>query len=234
VHKLDNLRPSKLVDPLVSRGDFDHQYDAAGRADVPADGIPHRVSVGTSPVEPKLRWRTVPREAAEVYREAELANPFSGPLLAGPVDVYLDGTLLVATELARAMDRGASLAVGLGVDERLRVARNARTTEETAGLLGGKIVVDTEVTIELRSALGFAADVEVLDRIPVTSESEMTIEDAGAKPPAEPYEQRPESPIEGGRRWKVKLAPSGGAKIAFRYRVSFSSKQEIVGGNRRD
>jgi len=232
--RVEELRPAKLIDPVKSRGDFDHQYVADGRADVPADGIPHRISVGRQPVEPRLRWRTVPREAPEVYREAELANPFSGPLLSGPVDVYLDGTLLVATELTRAMDRGASLSVGLGVDERLRVARNARTAEETAGLLGGKTVVDTEVTIDLRSALGFAAEVEVVDRVPVSSDDEITIEEVAAKPASEPYEQKPERPIEGGRRWKIKLAPSGEAKVSYRYRISFSSKQELVGGNRRE
>jgi Domain of unknown function (DUF4139) len=233
-HKIDSLHPAKVVDPLHSRGDFDHQYVASGGSDVPADGIPHRVSVGSEPVAPRLRWRTVPREAPEVYREAELPNPFPGPLLAGPVDVYLEGTLLVATALDRAMDRGAALNVGLGVDERLRVARNARMTEETAGLLGGKSVVDTTVTIDLRSALGFAAEVEVLDRIPVTSEDELTVEEVASKPPAERYAQKPASPIEGGRRWRVQLPPSGEAKLELRYRLSFSSKQEIVGGNRRD
>ena len=176
----------------------------------------------------------MPREAPEVYREAELVNPFTGPLLAGPVDVYLDGTLLVTTLLERGIDRGASLAVGLGTDERLRVARNARTTEETAGLLGGKVVVDTEVTIDVRSALGFPAEVEVLDRIPVGGESDVSVELVASEPGGEPYEQKPDDPIEGGRRWRVTVPASGAEKVTFRYRVSFPSKQELIGGNRRD
>ena len=33
----------------------------------------------------------MPRESPEVYREAELQNPFGAPLLAGPADVYVEG-----------------------------------------------------------------------------------------------------------------------------------------------
>src|SRR5262249_56374261 len=94
----------------------------------------------------------VPREAARVFKEAELANPFAAPLLAGPVDVYVEGSLLLTTGMPL-VDRGGTLGLGLGAEDRLRVARNVRSDEASAGLLGGSVVIGSDVTLDLSSAL---------------------------------------------------------------------------------
>src|SRR5207237_901884 len=65
---------ARLRDPERHRGRFDHRYDAGGLVDVPADGVPHRVTIGSAAAKPSLRLRTVPREAPDVFREAELRN----------------------------------------------------------------------------------------------------------------------------------------------------------------
>ena len=41
----------------------------------------------------------------------------------------------------------------MGVEDRLRVARNVRAEEENAGLLGGSIAITHAVTIDLTSSL---------------------------------------------------------------------------------
>jgi uncharacterized protein (TIGR02231 family) len=222
-------------DPLTTRGQFDHRYDAAGTADVPSDGIPHRVTVATGDATSALRWRTVPREAAEVYKEAQLQNPFAAPLLAGPVDVYVDGSLLVTSAIDK-IDRGGRMTVGMGVEDRLRVARNARSDEDTAGLLGGSTVVTTMVTIDLTSSLGRDATVEVVDRIPVTDDKACEIDEAFHSPYMEPYDQAERgSIVRGGVRWREVVVPAGGKQqLILRYKITFSSKSEIQGGNRRD
>ena len=35
--------PTGLIDPIVSRGQFDHRYDAEGLIKIPSDGKLHRV-----------------------------------------------------------------------------------------------------------------------------------------------------------------------------------------------
>ncbi|MDC3952599.1 DUF4139 domain-containing protein [Polyangium jinanense] len=226
--------PARTQDPLVSRGRFDHRYDAEGRGDVPSNGRPHRVhiKVGEGPASP--RFRAVPRESTEVYREARIENPLGAPLCAGPVDVFLEGALVTTAEIA-AVDRGGYVQVGLGVEDRVRIARNARVEESSAGLLGGSTVVDHHVTVDLTSSLGVPIQIEILERIPVTDDKDVTVKLTSAEPEPEVYDQADiGAPVRGGRRFRVEVPASGKSKITYAYRIKLPAKSEIVGGNRRE
>ena len=233
--RIESLAPPGGVrDPQDTRGRFDHRFDAEGLVLVPSDGQPHRVSLLSAETTPVLRLLTVPRERPEVYREAELRNPCEAPLLAGPVDVYVEGSLLTTAAIEH-IDRGGTLRVGMGVEERVRVARNVRAEEETTGLLGGSTMMTHTVSIELVSSLGQALSVEVQDRLPVSDDKSVTIEPIAARPEAASYTQSDRgAPIRGGMLWRLLLPAGGKAKIDYQYRVTFPGKTEIVGGNRRD
>ncbi|WP_433932915.1 DUF4139 domain-containing protein [Sorangium cellulosum] len=226
--------PARAVDPRDTRGQFDHLYAGEGAADVPSNGRLHRVALSAARAPATPRFVAVPREAAEVYREARVENPFDAPLLEGPVEIFVDGALAAQSTLGH-VDRGGVLRAGLGVEERIRVARNARVDESSAGLLGGSLAVEHAVTIDLSSSVGMGVEVEVLDRIPVTDDKDVEIKLLSSQPKAEPYSQEElGEPVRGGLRWRVPLAPGGKASVAFTYRVVFSSKSEVVGGNRRE
>lgn len=228
------VAPPLSRDPLSGRGRFDHRYDAAGTADVPAGGRPHRVAVAAAHAGASSRFTAVPREAPEVYREAEIKNPFDAPLLGGPVDIFLDGALVTTSELAF-VDRSGSMRLGLGVEDRLRVARNARVEESSAGLLGGSLVVDHAVTIDLSSSLGHKVAVEVLERIPVTDEKDLDVKLTYARPDHEKYTQADRgAPLRRGVRFSIGVPPGDKARIEYGYRVTLPAKNEIVGGNRRE
>lgn len=226
--------PPLAHDPLSARGRYDHRYDAAGTADIPSSGRPHRVSVGAAETHAVPRFVAVPREAAEVYREAELQNPFDAPLLAGPVDVFLDGALMTTAELGH-VDRRGALRLGLGVEDRLRVARNARVEESTAGLLGGSLLVDHAVTVELASSLGRKVTVEVLERVPFSGDKDVEVKLTYARPEPERYTQAERgAPVQRGQRFLVEVPAGEKAKVELGYRVTLPAKNEIIGGNRRE
>jgi hypothetical protein len=226
--------PARTKDPYIYRGLFDYCYDAVGRGDIPSNGRPHRVHVQAGEGPAKPRFRTAPRESTDVFREALIENPMGTPLCAGPMDVFLDGALVTTTESA-AVDRGGVFVVGLGVEDRIRVARNARIEESSAGLLGGSTHVDHIVTVDITSSLGMSVNIEVLERIPVTDDKDVTIKVTSAEPEPEVYDQSDMgAPIRGGRRFRVDVAAGGKAKVAYGYRIKLSAKSEIVGGNRRE
>jgi len=225
---------AEVEDPRRSRGHYDHRWDAEGRRHVPSDAQPHRLRITQYDAKPRFRFWTVPRETAEVFREAAIDNPTPGPLLAGPMDVYIDGSLLMTAPIAH-VDRGGVVKVGLGVEERLRVARNARVDEDVAGLLGGSTAVDHHVTIDITSGLGQPATIEVYDRLPVTDEKGLEVKVVAEDPPSETYKQEDRgAPIRGGIRWKIALAPGAKRTVKHHYRLVLSAKNEIVGGNRRE
>lgn len=226
--------PARTKDPYVYRGLFDYCYEAVGRGDIPSNGRPHRVHVQAGEGPAKPRFRTAPRESTDVFREALIENPMGAPLCAGPMDVFLDGALVTTIESA-AVDRGGVFVVGLGVEDRIRIARNARIEESSAGLLGGSTHVDHQVTVDITSSLGMLVNIEILERIPITDDKDISIKVFSAEPEPEVYDQSDlGSPIRGGRRFRVDVAAGGKAKVAYGYRIKLPAKSEIVGGNRRE
>jgi Domain of unknown function (DUF4139)/N-terminal domain of unknown function (DUF4140) len=226
--------PPFASDPQTARGRFDHRYDAEGTADVPGAGRALRIAVTSADASATPRFTAVPREVAEVFREAEIQNPFAAPLLSGPVDVFLDGALLTVSQIAF-VDRSGWIRLGLGVEERLRVARNARVDEGTVGLLGGSAVIDHAVTIDLASSLGRKVTVEILERVPVSDEKDVEIKLTYARPEHETYTQADRgAPLRRGLRFKIDVPAGDKARVELGYRVTLPSKNEIVGGNRRE
>jgi Domain of unknown function (DUF4139)/N-terminal domain of unknown function (DUF4140) len=227
--------PPKAKEPGELGAVFDYRLDATHPLDVPSDAKVHRLAVDTHHAAATTTFRVVPREAPEVYRESSFASAPRGPLLPGPVEVFVDGALLSASSLDQARDAGGFVTLGLGVEERLRVARNVQVYESTAGLLGGSAQVDHAIVIDVRSALGHPARVEVVDRLPVTDEKEVTVKVLSAQPERESYDQATRgAPIRGGLVWSLPVPAGGEAKIEWAYRVVFPAKSEIVGGNRRE
>lgn len=226
--------PPHAKDPRSGRGYFDYRYDAEGLGDIPSNGRLQRVPVAMKSASAAPRFTTVPREAPEVYREVEIRNPFQAPLLAGPVEVFVDGALLTQSAIAH-VDQGGNLLLGLGVEDRLRVARNARVEEGSAGLLGGSTTVEHTITIDLSSSLGRDVDVVVIDRVPVTDDKDIEIKTLFTKPAGEVYTQAERGdPIRRGMRWSVPVSAGGKAKVELGYRITLPAKNEIVGGNRRE
>ncbi len=226
--------PAMAADPLAARGMFDHRFDADGLSEIPSTGVPQRVALRVAEAKVSQRFRAVPGQGPEVYREAELANPFQAPLLAGPVDVFVEGALLTTAALSP-VDKGGSILLGLGVEERLRLARNARVEEVSLGVLGSKTGIDHAISVEVASALGHDLELEVLERLPVTDDKEVEVALLVSEPKAQLYSQSERgAPVRGGLRFVLPIKAGAKASLSFSYRITLPSKSELQGGNRRE
>ena len=232
--QLERLQgPNGAADPLHTRGMFDHQFDADGLLEIPASGKAHRVGLLTHAAKSRMVMRCVPLEDERVFREVEIENPLAAPLLPGPVDVFMDGALLI-TSAVNQTDAGGLLRIGLGEEQRLRVARNVRAREESKGVFKGGTAMQHDVTFEVASSIGADTVLELVDRIPVTRDKELEVKLVSSEPPAEKYNQHDrDSHVDGGLRWLLPVKAGGTAAAKLTYLISFDKDFEIVGGNRR-
>jgi hypothetical protein len=212
---------------------FDYRYEAEGRIEVPSDGAFHTVAITEAEGPASMLHVSVPREDPAVFRTLELASPLSGAVLRGPADIYLDGALLVSSSVSPTPTAG-KLEIGMGVDESVKVARNVRFREESAGLMGGSASLVHELEIEVQNASASAIRLEVRERLPVLAKGEEDIEIRPGKtsPPWQDLVQD-EPPLEGGKRWVIDVAAGQKATLAAEYAIRISAKNELVGGNRR-
>jgi hypothetical protein len=229
--------------PRGCRADWAHSYDYAyatdGAVDVRADGGWHSIAVTAHGSTAKLRHVAVPREQTEVFRVAAIANPFAGPLLPGPIDVYDRGRFLVTSEVDYTPP-GASVEVGLGVDATVKLARNTEFREEATGMLRGQLRLHHSIAVDVENLSGRPIDLEVRERIPVTREGDDDIEVTLGKvdPAWERWTPDPDAPREqrlrGAYRWRVALPAGQKTSLRAAYEVKIAGKLELVGGNRRE
>ncbi|MFD0370461.1 DUF4139 domain-containing protein [Streptomyces sp. NPDC127114] len=242
--------PRHAVRPRESAGSFDHRFDAAARADIPSDGTWHTVTVGEVAVGLRTEYLTVPSVEQTVYATLVLSNTSGQALLAGPVEVSVDGEFLLTTGLPT-LAPGAVRRVGLGPAEGVRVTRRTNLHESTAGLRGGTTVLDHRVHVELANTLARPVTVEVRERVPVTSEADVRIEeradwtapedgagrtDDSGRPqesPGSPGPEGAEHHAAGTRVWRVALPAGGTAVLDGGYEIRIPAGKALVDGNRR-
>lgn len=225
--------PAGAVPVWESAGHFAYRYRSSLPMPVPADGQLHRLSVLRTPAAAQTVYRSVPLRDPAVYRLATLANPLDQPLLAGPLDIFWERDFLVTAQLQTTAAR-APIEANLGVEPRLKVARNVRHAQREGGLLGGRTLHDEEIAIDVESQLPHEVTLEVIERLPVSEDRKLEIKVVEENPTADAYEQKERGqPIRGGRRFRVKLAPGGRGRCLLAYQLALPAKNEIVGGGRR-
>ncbi|NXY94642.1 DUF4139 domain-containing protein [Streptomyces sp. BR123] len=223
--------PGDAVRPRESAGSFDHRFDAAARTDIPSDGTWHTVTVTEIPVGLRTEYLTVPSVEQTVYATLVLSNATDQALLAGPVEVTVDGEFLLTAALPT-LAPGAVRRVGLGPAEGIRVIRRTHLNESTAGLRHNTTVLDHRVHVELANGLARPVTVEVRERIPVTSEPDVRIEER-ADWTAPEAGTGPENHAPGTRLWRLDLPAGATAALAGGYEIRIPTGKALVGGNRR-
>ncbi len=213
---------------------YDHATQADAPVSVPSDGAWHAIPLATREGPVEMRHVTVPRESPEVFRHVEARNPLAAPLLPGPADVLVGGDYLL-TAPVRATPAGGVLRLGLGLESAVKVARNVRFAEESAGVLGGTTHLRHEIAVELSNGLARPALVEVRERVPVPNEGEdhLKVSVGPVEPAWETYDPDDHA-LKGGHRWVVTVEPGKPRTLRATYTVQIPSKQELSGGNRRD
>jgi hypothetical protein len=178
-----------------------------------------------------------PCEDPAVFATAEVANTSPHALLAGPVDVMVDGEFVRTAPLPE-LAPGQRQSVGLGVAESVKAARRAHMRESTAGLRGGTTVLDHTVEIDLANGLPYPVVVQVRERVPVSYDKDVRIEEHKAvpawTPAAAPVAGQEEDYVAGVRTWHVALEPGGTATLTGGYAIRLPAGKAVVGGNRRN
>lgn len=213
---------------------FDYAYDAMGRNDVPSDGRDQSVPLALRSAQAAPKYVVVPRASRDVFREVHLENPLAAPLLAGPVDVYVDDAYLSTVDLATTAARG-EVQIGLGVEQAIKVSRNVHFAEHTTGLIRGSRDLAHQVRIELRNHLPRTATLEVRERLPAAQErdDDVRVTVDRVAPEWAAYEPK-DALLRGGHRWNVDVAPGGERTLQLDYTIRIKAGEELVGGNNRE
>jgi uncharacterized protein (TIGR02231 family) len=228
--------PAHATAPRDSAGSYDYRYDAERRVDVLGDGAWHTLPLFAAEVECVIEYVTVPSVELQVFRTARLKSRAPQALLAGPADVTLSGAFLMTVPMPTVPPQGERR-IGLGVEEAVKVSRNVRFEETSSGVFGGSALLTHGIEIELANRLPHPVLVDVRERVPVTGEKDVHVEEKDVQPKWEKFsdaEQDAEGVhAEGARRWRATVAPGAKQPLTAKFVVKIPASKQLVGGNRR-
>jgi hypothetical protein len=230
------LIPEGCIDIGHLNSNYDFSWDADGVVDVLADGVWHSVPLGDRPCDAAVRYVSVPREELLVYRVAALTNPLNAPMLSGPAEIYVGGEYVLTTKLPMVAARG-EFTLGLGVEQAIKIARNARFRELRDGEgVVAMVELVHDVDVEVVNHLSRAIELEVRERVPVAApQAEVQVVERGVAPAWEAWDQGDAGDIiKGGRRWRVTVEAGATSTLRACYALRVFSNAEIQGGNRRE
>jgi len=211
---------------------FDDRYDATHPVSVPQDGRWHTVTLFTADAGFAPELVSVPSLDPRVYRSLELKNRSRHALLEGPADVTVGGMFLATVTLPSIAPGGVER-IGLGVEEAVQVSRNVRYREETGGLLGGTALLIHELNVEVVNRLSAPISITVRERVPVSDDHDVTVEELTQSPPWRNTSAETPTPVEGGRAWTVAVPAGGRQAFEAKLQIRIPSGRTLVGGNRR-
>lgn len=193
--------------PGVDDGGEVRVWSCADPVDVTSDGRPHRcpVTTMTSPASVSVRAWTDITTAALVACQAE--NRSDLHLLAGPVELIVDGGRVGRSELA-SVAVGERFDLGFGPEASLRISRRCQRGETTSKALSSWSQRTTTTEVKLSNISADPVTCEVIERVPVSevTKVEVVVEASKTTASAEPD-------ADGHIRWQITIPAHGTQQI---------------------
>lgn len=197
-------------------------YHLARPIGVPSDGSPHKATITTFDLPAALDHLTVPKLAEEAYLRATVTNSSPHTLLPGRVSVF-HGPDFVGTTDIEAVAPGEEVELQLGVDDRLRVARELVRRDTSKTVLGGtrRTAVAYETTVE--SHLPTPTTLTVVDQFPVSRHEDIKVRDQKTSP--DPSERTDLEVL----TWVLDLPPGRTARVTLSFQLEHPRDLPVLG-----
>ncbi|KAL1747065.1 hypothetical protein HDZ31DRAFT_80762 [Schizophyllum fasciatum] len=163
--------------PVTSQSIINTTFDVPGLISVPSDKQTHNVTITKLQLDAKLQWVTVPKKDSRVYLKAHIRNDSEYPLIPGQSSVYLDGSFASRPDIP-AINPQERFDCPLGVDPSIHVTyKPQRKKVSKSAFYAFNKSAGTEYTqeIDVFNAKRMGVDLKVVDQIPVSQDSRISI-----------------------------------------------------------
>ncbi|MBI5766815.1 MAG: mucoidy inhibitor MuiA family protein [Verrucomicrobia bacterium] len=192
-------------------------------ASVASDNSPQKVPITTAPLAATPEYLTTPKLQPAAFLTAKVVNSSDFPLLAGAMNVFLDGTF-VATSHLRTVMSGEKFDLALGADEGIAVKhkRVQRFTEDTGLTNSGKRIT-YEYLLTLQNNKKTAARIIVNDQLPVSRNEKIVVKQLAP----EAKEIKPTA--EGALKWTLDLKPGEKRELTLKFSIDHPNDVQVTG-----
>ncbi len=194
------------------------------KVNIVSDGQPHRVSISKASIEAKYSWFTIPKLVQNVLLKASLKNPFSFPMLSGPISVFIDQKLIGTAGINAPILAEGELELSLGIDEGIKIERKLQKKyTDYSGLLTKETTINFEYAIEITNGKSKEITLELNDQFPLSRNEKIRIEQLAPKGGEAKVDD------EGKITWKITLAAGAKKIIPVKFTVSYPKELNVSG-----
>jgi uncharacterized protein (TIGR02231 family) len=217
------FKDAEVAQATIESGATSASFKIATTASVPSDNSPQKVPITTAKLAANPEYLTVPKRVATAYLTAKVVNASEFPLLAGAMNVFLDGTF-VATSKLRTVMPGEKFDLALGADEGISVKhkRVQKFTEDTGLTNSGKRIT-YEYLLTIQNNKKTAERVIVVDQVPLSRNEKIVVKilspDAKDVKPTD----------EGALKWSLDLKPGEKRELTVKFTVEYANDVNVTG-----
>ncbi|MDB5571383.1 MAG: hypothetical protein JWN93_2566 [Hyphomicrobiales bacterium] len=219
------MAPAQQQEAVLDAGAYEANFRAPGRIDVPGDGSERGLRLGARTLAADVTVRTAPALDQTAYLDVAFVNEDEAPLLPGEVAIHRDGMFVGRSRLELAAP-GGDVRLGFGADDAVKVTRApVRRKENEPSWFGSTKQEVREFRTVVRNQHAFAVKANVIDRIPISENSAIVIEQlpATTPPTARNVDER-----RGVLSWTFDLAPGATKDIVVAYRMKWPADREVT------
>lgn len=216
-------KDAEMARATIEAGATSASFKIAVASSVPSDNSPQKVPVTSATLKANPEYLTVPKHLATAYLTAKVFNTSEFPLLAGAMNVFLDGTF-VTTSALRTVMVGEKFDLALGADEGISVKhkRVNRFTEDTGLTNSGKRIT-YEYLITVQNNKRTTERVIVADQVPLSRNEKIVVKQLS---PA-PSELKPTD--EGSLKWTLDLKPGEKRELTVKFAIEYPNDVQVTG-----
>lgn len=191
----------------------------AGRGSVSGDGLQQALPLESFKLEGEMSLVAVPSMSPQAWVLWDLEGT-DRAFLAGGVELSIDGAPSGRTRMP-ALGTGQPLSLAFGTSPLIRTERKDLLAREGSSWTG-KGRMERGYAITVTNGLDRAATVTVRDRIPVSVQDKIRVENLEISP--EPAEQDDQGLL----TWQLELEPGQTGEVTVRYRIAYPGDREIT------
>lgn len=195
------------------------EFDIKQLYDIPSNGQPYIVDVTSYNLNATYRYNCIPKMEREAFLMARITGWEDLDLVEGPANVYFGGTYVGQSYIyTRSVDD--TLDLSLGRDKKLVVTRTKlkEFNQEKASSTTKKELYSYEIVV--KNTRKTAVEVELMDQIPVSQETEIVVE-------TQELSKGVLDPATGFVTWHLNIPPGEQVKVVLSYSVKYPKNKQV-------
>lgn len=217
------LMDAATIDTVIETGATSASFKVATATTIPSDGTEQKVPIMSTRLAANPEYLTVPKRQQTAFLTTKVVNSTDFPLLAGSMNVFLDGTF-VATSQLRTVMAGERFDLALGADEGIAVKhkRVQKFTEDT-GLTGSGQRITYEYLLTIQNNKKSAERVIVIDQLPLSRNEKVVVKQLA------PDAREVKPTDEGTLKWALDLKPGEKRELVVKFTIEHPKDVQVSG-----